>query len=128
MPRLLRLGDQAQAAHQASDRGDRSPHHQRDRGALAAGEAKAKCGKAAPQVCPVRRAVATMPLALPLRSGGALDIKSFMFGTGKKPKPQPQPAIRQTMSATCGLVGSIANSAIPLPNNAIPRLPRIPAG
>src|ERR1700739_4224763 len=36
---------------------------------------KHSAASAAPMVCPVRRAVATMPLALPLRSGGALDIR-----------------------------------------------------
>jgi len=54
-----------------------------------------------------------MPLALPLRSAGALDIKAFMFGAWKKPNPHPQIAIRQTMSATCGLIGSNANRTIP---------------
>jgi hypothetical protein len=41
---------------------------------------KQRAASAAPIVCPVRRAVATMPLAPPLRSAGALDIKAFMFG------------------------------------------------
>lgn len=41
---------------------------------------KQSAASAAPIVCPIRRAVATMPLALPLRSEGALDIKAFMFG------------------------------------------------
>src|SRR5580658_9028014 len=41
---------------------------------------KQSAASAAPIVCPIRRAVATTPLALPLRSEGALDIKAFMFG------------------------------------------------
>jgi hypothetical protein len=39
-----------------------------------------------------------MPLAPPLRSGGALDINARKFGDWKKPKPKPQIAIRNTMS------------------------------
>ena len=62
---------------------------------------KHSAASAAPLVCPIRRAVATMPLALPLRPAGALDIKAFMFGAWKKPNPQPQIAMRQTISATC---------------------------
>jgi hypothetical protein len=46
-----------------------------------------------------------MPLALPLRSTGALDIKAFMFGAWKKPNPHPQIAMRQMMSTTLGLAG-----------------------
>ena len=70
---------------------------------------KQSAASAAPLVCPVRRAVATMPLALPLRSAGALDIRAFMFGAWKKPNPHPQIAIRQTMSATAGFaaIGSV---------------------
>src|ERR1700732_2404634 len=41
---------------------------------------KHNAASAAPMVWPVRRAVATMPLAPPLRSGGALDIRALMFG------------------------------------------------
>src|SRR5271163_716043 len=44
---------------------------------------KQSAASAAPVVCPVRRAVATTPLALPLRSAGALDIKAFMLGAWK---------------------------------------------
>src|SRR5260370_148263 len=57
-----------------------------------------------------------------------LDINAVKFGAWKKPNPHPQIAMRQTMSATCGLAGSVANSAIPMPSNARPRLPRMPAG
>ena len=41
---------------------------------------KHSAANAAPVVCPIRRAVATMPLALPLRCGGALDMMAFMLG------------------------------------------------
>src|SRR5882724_8753207 len=41
---------------------------------------KHRAASAAPVVCPIRRAVATMPLALPLRCGGALDIMAFILG------------------------------------------------
>src|SRR3984885_8996836 len=58
---------------------------------------KHNAASAAPVVCPVRREVATMPLALPLRPAGALDISAFMFGVWKKPNPNPQIAIRQTI-------------------------------
>ena len=71
---------------------------------------------------------ANMPLALPLRSAGALDIKAFMFGAWKKPKPHPQMAMRQTISRTCGLAGSIASRIIPRLSKARPTPPRIPAG
>src|SRR6185369_3751592 len=52
--------------------------------------AKHSAADAAPSVCPVRRAVATMPLAPPLRSEGALDMMARMFGVWKKPNPRPQ--------------------------------------
>ncbi|QKM50299.1 hypothetical protein B7760_04361 [Burkholderia glumae] len=35
---------------------------------------------AAPVACPISRAVAMIPLAPPLRSGGALAISAFRFG------------------------------------------------
>src|ERR1700732_5244814 len=41
---------------------------------------KHNAASAAPIVWPVRRAVATMPLAPPLRSGGALDISALRLG------------------------------------------------
>ena len=41
---------------------------------------KHNAASAAPMVWPVRRAVATMPLAPPLRPGGALDMIALMFG------------------------------------------------
>jgi len=77
-------------------------------------------------VCPVRRAVATMLLALPLRPGGALDINAFRFGAWKKPNPAPQMAIRQTMSAIPGVAGSVASSTIPTVSNANPMPPSRP--
>ena len=42
--------------------------------------AKQNAANAAPSVCPVRRAVATMLLALPLRCDGALDINARKLG------------------------------------------------
>src|SRR5262245_21152233 len=68
---------------------------------------KQSAAAAAPVVCPTRRAVATMLLAEPNRCGGALVMIAFMFGVWKKPKPNPHTIMRQTMSATPGLAGSI---------------------
>ena len=53
-----------------------------------------------------------MPLAPPLRSGGALAINAFRLGDWKKPKPAPQIAMRMPMSSTCGCTGSKASDAI----------------
>src|SRR5580692_4593061 len=44
---------------------------------------KQSAASAEPVVCPIRRAVATMPLAPPLRPTGALAISVFMFGVWK---------------------------------------------
>src|SRR5215468_229959 len=44
---------------------------------------KQSAAAAAPVVCPVRRAVATMLLAEPERCGGALVMIAFMFGVWK---------------------------------------------
>lgn len=49
---------------------------------------------AAPVVCPMRRAVASMPLADPLRSGGAEAIRMLLLGDWKSPNPAPQSTSR----------------------------------
>src|ERR1700733_2649632 len=83
---------------------------------------------AAPIVCPVRRAVATMPLAPPLRPGGALDMIALKFGVWKKPKPSPQIAMRQTMLRMLGEVGSVASNVMPIPSRTRPTPPSSPTG
>ena len=89
---------------------------------------KQNAASAAPIVWPVSRAVATMPLALPERPGGALPIRAFMFGAWKKPKPAPQITIRQTILAMLGSGGNIASSAMPMPSINRPMPPSMPAG
>ena len=54
-----------------------------------------------------------MPLAPPLRSGGAADISALRFGDWKKPKPAPQIIMRQLMFRVEGSAGSVAISVSP---------------
>ena len=44
--------------------------------------------RAAPVVCPVSRAVASIPLALPLRSGGAEAIRMLLLGDWNRPESE----------------------------------------
>lgn len=83
---------------------------------------------AAPVACPISRAVAMIPLAPPLRSGGALDISAFRFGDWKKPKPAPHSIIRQPMSMTPGAAGNAASDTMPALSNARPIAPSRPGG
>ena len=83
---------------------------------------------AAPLVCPIRRASAIMPLAPPLRSGGAADISARKFGDWNSPKPMPQTAIRTAMSTTPGCAGSQARDAMPALNTAKSMPPSSPGG
>ena len=75
--------------------------------------------KVAPIVCPVRRAVASIPPAAPLRSSGAAESIERLFGAWKKPKPNPQSAIRQTRSIDDASTGRSARS--PSPRQRTPR-------
>lgn len=59
---------------------------------------KQSATKAAPVVCPSSRADPMIPLAPPLRSGGALDMIAFKFGDWKKPNPAPHIAILSAMT------------------------------
>ena len=68
-----------------------------------------------------------MPLALPLRWGGALDINAFMLGVWNSPKPMPQITMRQTMLAMLGLAGRVESSSMPRPSSTRPRPPSTPA-
>ena len=79
-------------------------------------------------VCPIRRDSAIMPLAPPLRSGGAADISARKFGDWNRPKPMPQTAIRTAMSNTLGCAGSQARDAMPALNTAKPMPLSSPGG
>ena len=82
---------------------------------------------AAPVVCPTSRAVASMPLAEPLRSGGAEAISMLLLGDWKRPKPAPQSTSRQTMSPFDGCSGSQASSTSPTAMAVSPSPPSRPA-
>ena len=83
--------------------------------------------RAAPDVWPSTRAVASMPLALPLRAGGADAISTLLLGDWKRANPVPQSISRQTMSAAEGAPGSRASAASPAAMAARPAPPSTPA-
>src|SRR6185437_448110 len=66
-----------------------------------------------PLVCPVRRAVASIPPAAPLRKSGAEDSIERLFGAWKNPKPRPHRAIRHAISAEVGFSGRLARRPKP---------------
>ena len=68
---------------------------------------------AAPQAWPVRRAVATMPLAPPARSRGALPMIAFMFGAWNRPKPIPHTAMGHAMANGVGASGIHSSASMP---------------
>ena len=82
---------------------------------------------AAPVVCPSRRAVASMPLAEPLRSGGAEAIRMLLLGDWKSPNPAPQSISRQTMAPCVGCGGRKASSSSPAVIIVSPMPPSSPA-
>ena len=82
---------------------------------------------AAPVVCPMRRAVASMPLAEPLRSGGAEAIRMLLLGDWKSPNPAPQSTSRQMMSKSVGCSGRNASRNSPAAIAARPVPPSMPA-
>jgi hypothetical protein len=57
---------------------------------------------AAPIDWPNNRAVACIPLAPPVLTGGAEVMIARLFGVLKKPKPRPHTVIRQTISSVVG--------------------------
>lgn len=61
-----------------------------------------------------------MPLAPPLRLGGALLIMARTFGAWKNPNPAPHTAMRQMISVMDGADGSRASRAIPAASTARP--------
>ena len=69
------------------------PSHSASSGPRVGDRFRQSATSAAPQVWPSSRAAATMPLAAPLRVGGALAIKALRLGDWKKPKPAPHSAI-----------------------------------
>ena len=83
--------------------------------------------RAAPVVWPMRRAVASMPLALPLLSGGAEAIRMLLLGDWKSPKPAPQSTSRHTMSPGTGCSGRNASRNSPAAMAVSPVPPSSPA-
>ena len=69
-----------------------------------------------------------MPLAPPVRTGGAEVMMALLFGVLKKPKPMPHTVIRQTMSQVAGSSGSSAIAARPPAITTMPQPPSSPAG
>lgn len=88
---------------------------------------KISATRAAPELCPTKRAVASIPLAEPLREAGAEAIIIELLGDWKMPKPAPHKMRRRMMSVVDVLLSIKPNSTSP---NAIilnPESPRIPA-
>ena len=81
---------------------------------------------AAPPDWPSSRTVPTMPLAPPLRSGGAEVMMARILGDWKKPKPAPHSIMRQTMLYTDGWPGIKATETMPRHSKARPTPPSIP--
>ena len=67
---------------------------------------KKNATNAAPIVWPVSRAVASMPLAEPLRCCGAEAIIMLLLGDWKSPNPMPHSTSRHIISKSVGLDGS----------------------
>ena len=88
---------------------------------------KSSAMSAAPVVCPTRRAVASMPLALPLRWGGAEAMRMLLLGDWKRAKPAPQSISRQIISPWGGLSGRKASSSSPAHIAVRPMPPSSPA-
>ena len=82
---------------------------------------------AAPVVWPTRRAVASMPLALPLRWGGAEAIRMLLLGDWNSPNPAPQSTSRHAMSKGAGSSGRKASRNSPAAMAVSPVPPRNPA-
>src|SRR5438067_4271526 len=87
-----------------------------------------KATSAAPVDCPIRRAVATMPLALPLRFAGAALMMAFTLGAWKKPKPIPHTAMRQPIATLDGASGMRSSVTRPADRIIRPTPPRRPGG
>ena len=128
-PALLRAwrNRQPQKAHDTAECGKAGAQGERERSPVAAGKAEAERRHAAPRVCPIKRAVATMPLAEPAAMGGrARHDRPHVRGL-EEAKAEAAELIRQTMSGDAGLAGSIASSAMPRASRTNPRLPSTPA-
>ena len=84
--------------------------------------AKITATKAAPTVCPSKRAIPSIPLAPPLRSRGAEAMIVLLLGVMNKPKPIPPRNIRQMISMWEGCAGITASRkrATPKITNPIP--------
>ena len=82
---------------------------------------------AAPVIWPTRRAVASMPLALPLRWGGAEAISMLLLGDWNSPNPAPQSTSRHAMSKGAGSSGRKASRNSPAAMAVSPMPPRNPA-
>ncbi|CPM39003.1 Uncharacterised protein [Bordetella pertussis] len=69
-----------------------------------------------------------MPLAPPLRSGGASASMARMLGAWKKPKPAPHSAMRQPRSKASGAAGNATSDSRPAASTAMPMPPSRPGG
>lgn len=82
----------------------------------------------APEICPINRDVAIIPLADPLRARGADEIIILLFGAWKNPNPNPHTPNRHIKSnGTADSVGASAKRYIPRTNTDNPRHPNTPA-
>lgn len=79
-----------------------------------------------PNVCPMSRAIPSIPLAPPERLGGAELMIVLLFGVWNKPNPAPHiiSGIMICGIDECGVRPERRYS--PIPNNAIPVQPNIP--
>ena len=82
---------------------------------------------AAPDVCPRSRAVASMPLAEPLRCCGAEAIMILLLGDWNNPNPAPHNTNRQTTSAADGCDDMVPSATSPAVMTASPVKPSTPA-
>lgn len=67
-----------------------------------------------PIVCPMRRAMPSIPLAPPLRLRGADDTNVRLLGVWNKPNPAPQNMILHQMSILSALSGKSITKSIRL--------------
>ena len=81
----------------------------------------------APVVCPVRRDIPSIPLALPLRFCGAEDINILLLGVWNSPKPKPHIAINKAIPTPDTLSAKTANKNKPPANIDKPIPPNSPA-
>lgn len=89
-------------------------------------KAKTMATPVVPIVCPMSRAMPSIPLAPPLRLRGADDTNVRLLGVWNKPNPAPQNMILHQISILSALSGKKYNKINPVENRHMPIAPSVP--